>query len=160
MKYKKNSIKNSIWYSEMWHYMLWCGKLVITTEISGSDKYQQVVSVVWGWVSESMMGATVVVLQSQGSSEPGGLWSQINTKKCEGSNGEISFNVKSNVNGGQLEVKLTRKGLGRIATDRFEVRQRDKNELVIRFAKWKWVEEHIALVKHRNVNCMTLEREE
>ena len=47
-----------------------------------------------------------------------------NTKKCVGSNGEISFNVKSNVNGGQLEVRLTRKGLGWIATDRFEVRQK------------------------------------
>ena len=40
--------------------------------------------------------------------------------------------MKSNVNGGQLEVKLTRKGLGWIATDRFEVRQRVKNKLVIR----------------------------
>ena len=48
-----------------------------------------------------------------------------------GSNGEISFNVKSNVNGEQLEVKLTRKGLGWIATDRFEARQRVKNKLVI-----------------------------
>jgi hypothetical protein len=42
-----------------------CGKLVITTEISGSDKYQQGVSVVQGGVSESMMGATASVLQSQ-----------------------------------------------------------------------------------------------
>jgi hypothetical protein len=42
-----------------------CGKLVITTEISGSDKYQQGVSVVRGGVSESMMGATASVLQSQ-----------------------------------------------------------------------------------------------
>ena len=36
----------------------------------------------------------------------------------------MSFNVKSNVNGGQLEVRLARKGLRWIATDRFEVRQR------------------------------------
>jgi hypothetical protein len=42
-----------------------CGKLVITTEISSSDKYQRGVSVVQGGVSESMMGATASVLQSQ-----------------------------------------------------------------------------------------------
>jgi hypothetical protein len=45
--------------------VLCCGKLVITTEISGSDKYQQGVSVVRGGVSESMMEATASVLQSQ-----------------------------------------------------------------------------------------------
>jgi hypothetical protein len=44
---------------------LCCGKLVITTEVSGSDKYQQGVSVVRGGMSESMMGATASVLQSQ-----------------------------------------------------------------------------------------------
>jgi hypothetical protein len=35
-------------------------------------------------------------------------------KKCVGSNREINFSVKSDMNGGRLEVKLTRQKAGEL----------------------------------------------
>jgi hypothetical protein len=111
-------------YTMYMYHTLCCSKLVITTKISGSDKYQQGVSVVWGGVSESRMEATASVLQSQVWSEPEGYDHKQNTKKCVGSNREIDFGVKSDMNCGRLEVKLTRQKAGGLWMKRFEVRQK------------------------------------
>jgi hypothetical protein len=59
---------------------------------------------------------------------PSGSDHKQNTRKCVGSNGEINFNMKSDMNGGRLEVKLTRLKAGELQMKMFEVRQKIRME--------------------------------